>query len=106
MLRVCRGDAMLAQVQLESYLASVSQHSTNHIVQILTSGIEFDSEKNSCDIHNAHMTLALPTSYCELAFSHTTPNITELILVGLTLDLSFQHNRKTCTKVLRLKTCF
>ena len=78
MLRVCRGDAMLAQVQLESYLASVSQHSTNHIVQILTSGIEFDSEKNSCDIHNAHMTLALPTSYCELAFSHTTPNITEL----------------------------
>ena len=45
----------LTQVQLDNYLTSISQCSTNHIVQNLTSGIEFDwwNLPWLCNAHNA-----------------------------------------------------
>ena len=61
----------LTHVQLECYLTSISQRSTNQIVpKFDIRELNLTSEQLlSYTMFTTLMTLAVPTSYCELAFT-------------------------------------
>ena len=72
----------LTQVQVERYLTSVSQCSTNQIVQNLTSRIEFDWWKKCsclwCSRHSQHMhhqshIVSRPLNWCHNMFLYLCP---------------------------------